>query len=136
MADPFACEIPDDGYADNESDSHILKEGADKVSAYSVARGAEHLADGNLLAALLNEVGGHGDKPQQRDKNGKEREDGEDAHDAGLFLIHLGYLLTEVWRLLRQVLVINFLVSLLHQSVGFFLVAFHLDEYIVRKIVL
>ena len=112
-----------------------MEEGADEISADSVARGAKHLANGNLLAALLNEVSGHSNKSQQRDKNGKEREDGEDAHDAGLLLIHLGYLLIEVRRLLRQVLMINFLVSLLYQSVGFLLVAFHLDEYIVRKIV-
>ena len=78
LANPFADNIPDDRHADDEGNAHILKEGADEVSADSVARGAKHFADGNLLAALLNKVSGHGDKSQQRDNDGDESEEGDD----------------------------------------------------------
>ena len=77
LANPFADNIPDDGHADDEGDAHILEEGADEVTADSIARGAEHFANGNLLAALLNEVGGHGDKSQQRDDDGDESKEGD-----------------------------------------------------------
>lgn len=75
-ANPFADNIPDDGHADNEGDCRILEEGADETSAGSVTRGAEHPADGNLLAALLNEVSGHGNESQQQDDGSDESKKG------------------------------------------------------------
>ena len=101
---------------------------ADEPAAHLCHARTEHLAHGNLLAALLDVIGAHGHQAEHADEQchaGKEQQDGEEA---ALGLERRCYALLHPGHAVREVLAVHLLVYLLHRLQRLPLVALDADE--------